>query len=173
MITSGTGPVLELRGLRTQFADKSGTVEAVRNVDLRLARGEKLAIVGESGSGKSALALSIMGLIQPPGRITHGEVWLNGRDLRALSERRRRAVRGKEISLIYQDPLGALDPLRRVGDQVVEALRRHDASLGRRTARARALELLQEVEIPAAAQRLDDYPHQYSGGMRQRVMIAI
>jgi oligopeptide/dipeptide ABC transporter ATP-binding protein len=165
--------VLQVRGLRTEFADTPGRVQAVRDVDLTLGRGEKLAIVGESGSGKSALALSIMGLVQSPGRVVSGEVWLNGRDLRALPERRRRAVRGKEISLIHQDPLGALDPLRRVGDQVIEALRLHDSSLGRRAARARALDLLQEVEIPAAARRIDDYPHQYSGGMRQRVMIAI
>jgi oligopeptide/dipeptide ABC transporter ATP-binding protein len=144
----------------------------VRGVWCAGARGERLGIVGESGSGKSALAMSILGLIEPPGEIVGGSVNLNGRELAGRSERELRAVRGKEISLVYQDPMSALDPVKTIGAQLVETIRQHDRGISRKAARAAAVELLRDVEVPAPERRLDDYPHQYSGGMRQRVMIA-
>jgi oligopeptide/dipeptide ABC transporter ATP-binding protein len=134
---------------------------------------ERLGIVGESGAGKSALALSILGLIEPPGRVASGEIQLRDRDIAKLSERQLRAIRGKEIALILQDPMTALDPVKTIGAQLVEALKVHDRSLGRAPARKRAAELLREVDIPQADRRLSDYPHQFSGGMRQRVAIAM
>lgn len=167
------GVILDVRGLRTEFRVRGGVVRAVRDVSFEVHQGEKLAIVGESGCGKSALALSILGLIEEPGRIVGGEVLLNGRDISRLSDRELQSVRGKEISLVFQDPMTALDPVKSIGDQIVEAVLRHQRALGRRGARRRALDLLREVEVPNAERRLDDYPHQYSGGMRQRVMIAI
>jgi len=132
-----------------------------------------VAIVGESGCGKSTLALSILGLIDKPGRIASGKVLLDGRDLVGLGERAMRQIRGKVVSLIFQDPMGALDPIKTVGAQLIDTLRRHQPALSHKEARARAIDLLREVEVPAAERRLDDYPHHYSGGMRQRVMIAI
>jgi oligopeptide/dipeptide ABC transporter ATP-binding protein len=165
--------VLSVRDVHTHFGSRGGAVQAVRGVSFDLQRAEKLGIVGESGSGKSALALSILGLIEPPGRVVSGEVWLNGRDIRRLSDRRLQRVRGQEISLVFQDPMSALDPVKRIGDQLTEGILWHNPRLGRRAARRRAVELLREVEIPLAERRLADYPHQYSGGMRQRVMIAI
>ena len=165
--------VLDVRGLRTEFVGKEGTVSAVRNVSFTVRRAEKVAVVGESGCGKSALALSILGLIEPPGRVVGGEIWLNGRDISRFSERELRAVRGNEISLVFQDPMSALDPVKTIGAQIVEAIQRHQPNLGRRGAQGLALSLLREVEVPNAERRLNDYPHQYSGGMRQRVMIAI
>jgi oligopeptide/dipeptide ABC transporter ATP-binding protein len=118
------------------------------------------------------MALSILGLIEPPGEVVGGSVKLNGRELAGRPDRELRAVRGKEISLVYQDPMSALDPVKSIGSQLVEAIRRHDRSVSRRAARRAAVELLRDVEVPAPERRLDDYPHQYSGGMRQRVMIA-
>jgi oligopeptide/dipeptide ABC transporter ATP-binding protein len=165
--------VLSVRELHTHFSSRGAPVQAVRGVSFDLQRAEKLGIVGESGSGKSALALSILGLIESPGRVVSGEVWLNGRDIRRLSDRRLQKVRGREISLVFQDPMSALDPVKRIGDQLMEGILWHNSKLGRRGAKRRAIELLQEVEIPLAERRLADYPHQYSGGMRQRVMIAI
>lgn len=165
--------MLSVRDLRTHFFSKAATVEAVRDVSFDLKRAEKLGIVGESGSGKSALALSILGLIEPPGRVIAGEVWLNGRDIRKLSDRKLQRIRGKEISLVFQDPMSSFDPVKSIGHQLTEGILWHQSKLGRRAARRRAVELLREVEVPLAEQRLDDYPHQYSGGMRQRVMIAI
>ncbi|MBM3676540.1 MAG: ABC transporter ATP-binding protein [Actinobacteria bacterium] len=164
--------VLSVRDLRTEFSSREGPVQAVRGVSFDLRRGEKLAVVGESGCGKSALALSILGLIEPPGRVVGGEVRLNGRVISGLSDRELQAIRGKEMSLVYQDPLTALDPVKTIGSQIAEVVRKH-APVSRKQARARAVQLLEEVEVPNAARRLDDYPHQYSGGMRQRVMIAI
>jgi oligopeptide/dipeptide ABC transporter ATP-binding protein len=164
--------VLSVRGLETRFYGRE-VVTAVRDVSFDVGRGEKLAIVGESGCGKSALALSILGLIEPPGRIVGGEVWLNGRDVSGLDDRGLSRVRGREISLIFQDPMSALDPVKTIGHQMMEAVARHQPKLGRKGARARAVELLREVEVPSAERRLDDYPHQYSGGMRQRVVIAM
>jgi oligopeptide/dipeptide ABC transporter ATP-binding protein len=164
--------VLSVRGLRTEYLTGDGAVQAVRDVSFDVQRAGKLAIVGESGSGKSALALSIFGLIEPPGRIQAGEVWLNGHDLLQLSDAKLSAIRGNEISLVYQDPRSALDPVKTIGTQIVEAIRRHQP-ISRKAARARALSLLREVEVPSADRRLNDFPHQYSGGMCQRVMIAI
>ena len=165
--------VLRVANLRTEFLSRGTTVHAVRDVSFELRRREKLGIVGESGCGKSALALSILGLIEPPGRIAGGEVWLNGRDLARLSDRQLQRIRGREISLVFQDPTSALDPVKTIGDQVTEGLLRHQRGIGRKGARKRAVELLREVEVPLAERRLGDYPHQYSGGMLQRVMIAI
>jgi oligopeptide/dipeptide ABC transporter ATP-binding protein len=162
-----------VRNLRTEFRSAGGTVAAVRDVSFDLARGERIAIVGESGSGKSALALSVLGLIEPPGRVAGGEVWLNGRDIAGLSERAMQRVRGKEIAVVFQDPMTALNPVKTIGSQIVEALRVHEPGLRKAAARRRAVELLRDVEVPAPERRLDQYPHEYSGGMRQRVMIAI
>ena len=166
-------PVLSVRRLRTEFHTAEGVFPAVRDVSFDLRRGGQLGIVGESGSGKSALALSILGLVRPPGRILAGEVHLNGRDLRRLGETGLSRVRGREVSLIFQDPMTALDPVKTIGRQIMEAILHHHPGTDRRRARRRAAELLDEVEVPAAAERLDSYPHEYSGGMRQRVMIAI
>jgi oligopeptide/dipeptide ABC transporter ATP-binding protein len=164
--------VLSVRNLRTEFHTAAGTVHAVRDVSFDVLRGEKVGIVGESGCGKSTLALSTLGLIEPPGRVVGGDVILNGRSISRLSDRELQRVRGNEISLVFQDPMTALDPVKTIGDQIVEALLRHQ-KLKRAAARRAAVELLRDVEVPYAERRLRDYPHQYSGGMRQRVMIAI
>lgn len=164
--------VLSVRGLHTEFVTEEGIFPAVRDVSFDVPRGGKVGIVGESGSGKSALALSIVRLISAPGRITSGEVWLNGRNLMDLGEREIEDVRGRDLSLIFQDPTTALDPVKPIGHQIMEGLRRHQKLSGR-ALRDRAVQLLREVEVPSAEQRLHDYPHQYSGGMQQRVMIAI
>jgi oligopeptide/dipeptide ABC transporter ATP-binding protein len=164
---------LSVRNLSTVYEDSGTTVQAVRDVSFDLRATERLGVVGESGSGKSALALSILGLIEPPGRVTGGEVMLGGRDIARLSDRQLAPVRGKEIALVLQDPSTALDPVKTIGAQLVEALVVHDPDLRRAAARRHAAELLKEVEISQAERRLDDYPHQYSGGMRQRVAIAI
>jgi oligopeptide/dipeptide ABC transporter ATP-binding protein len=142
-------------------------------VSFDLHRGERLAIVGESGSGKSALALSLMRLIQPPGEIAGGEIWLDGRELLGMPERAMGSVRGRQIALVLQDPMSALDPVKTIGSQICEALRQHDRGGPRREQKRRAIALLREVEVPHAERRVDDYPHQYSGGMRQRVLLAI
>jgi oligopeptide/dipeptide ABC transporter ATP-binding protein len=165
--------VLSVNELETVFETGSAPVQAVRSISFDLHRGERLGLVGESGSGKSAAALSILGLLDPPGRVIGGRVLLNGRDLRTVGERAMQRVRGKEISLIYQDPMSALDPVKTIGKQVCEVIRIHDRSISRAAARRRAVELLKEVDVSDAERRLEDYPHQYSGGMRQRVMIAI
>jgi oligopeptide/dipeptide ABC transporter ATP-binding protein len=164
--------VLSVRHLRTEFVSAEGVFPAVRDVSFDLHRLERLGIVGESGAGKSALALSILGLIEPPGRVVGGEVHLKGRDLRSLGEAALDRVRGKEISLVFQDPTMALDPIKSVGRQMVEAIRRHQ-QVTRQRARTLAIELLRDAEVPYAERRLDDYPHHYSGGMRQRVLIAM
>jgi oligopeptide/dipeptide ABC transporter ATP-binding protein len=164
--------VLEVTDLETNFYTKEGVVQAVRSVSLEIERGKAVAVVGESGSGKSTLGLSILGLIEPPGRIAGGSVKLNGRDISKLSDREMQKVRGKEVSLIFQDALTALDPVRKIGDQIIEIILRHQ-KISRRAAGRLAVSLLRDVEVPNAERRLDDYPHQYSGGMRQRVMIAI
>jgi oligopeptide/dipeptide ABC transporter ATP-binding protein len=168
-----SGAVLSVRGLTTEFVSRGTRVRAVRAVDLDLRRGEKLGIVGESGSGKSALALSILGLIESPGRVVSGTVILNGRQISALSDREMQHVRGREIAIVFQDPMTSLNPVKTIGEQILEAIRRHQSDLRRGEATDLAVELLQDVEIPNARMRLGDYPHQYSGGMRQRVMIAI
>jgi oligopeptide/dipeptide ABC transporter ATP-binding protein len=171
---------LSVRSLSTVFEDGVKTVQAVRDVSFDMRPTERLGVVGESGSGKSALALSILGLIEPPGRVVAGEVVLGGtaaggggRDISKLSDRQLGAVRGKDIALVLQDPMSALDPVKTIGSQIIEAVAVHEPELRRAAARKRAADLLREVDIPQAERRLDDYPHQYSGGMRQRVAIAI
>ena len=162
-------PLLEVQHLSVTFG---GQAPAVDDVSFQIAAGETLGLVGESGSGKSVTAFSILRLLQPPGRITGGHVMFEGRDLLALTEREMREVRGAGVSLIFQEPMTALNPVMRVGDQIAEALLVHGKTT-RAEARARAIELLDAVKIPDAARRVRDYPHQLSGGMRQRVMIAI
>jgi len=164
--------LLEVEQLTVVFDTAKGPVLAVDDVSFSLAAGETLGLVGESGSGKSVTAFSILRLLQPPGRITGGRVLFQGRDLLALPEREMREVRGAGISLIFQEPMAAWNPVMRVGDQIAEALTVHGRG-SRAEARARAVELLDAVRIPDAARRVRDYPHQLSGGMRQRVMIAI
>jgi oligopeptide/dipeptide ABC transporter ATP-binding protein len=164
---------LAVRNLSTVYDTGDGTVQAVRDVSFDLRPTERLGVVGESGSGKSALALSILGLIEAPGRVVGGEIRLAGRDISKLTDRELGAIRGKEIALVLQDPSSALDPVKTIGSQIVEAIAVHEPELRRAAARKRAADLLREVDISQADRRLDDYPHQYSGGMRQRVAIAI
>jgi len=169
--------LLDVQDLTVVFAGHrsgaaSATVTAVDGVSFRIAAGETLGLVGESGSGKSVTALAILRLLQPPGRVAGGRVVFEGRDLLALPEHDMRAVRGARISLIFQEPMTALNPVMRVGDQIAEGLVCHGMA-GWAEARSRAVELLEAVKIPDAGRRARDYPHQLSGGMRQRVMIAI
>src|ERR1041384_8279234 len=162
-------PLLDVQHLSVSFG---GPLPAVDDVSFQIAPGETLGLVGESGSGKSVTAFSILRLLQPPGRIAGGSVIFQGRDLLKLTESEMRQVRGAGISLIFQEPMTALNPVMRVGDQIAEALLVHGKAT-RAEARTRAVELLEAVKIPDAGRRLRDYPHQLSGGMRQRVMIAI
>jgi peptide/nickel transport system ATP-binding protein len=165
--------LLTIEGLRTTFRTRAGEVAAVDGVDLSIARGRVLGIVGESGCGKSVLSLSIMRLVPPPGRIASGRILFNGSDLATLSAAEMRAIRGGRIAMIFQEPMTSLNPAFTIGDQIVEAMRAHDRSTSAQVLRARAIAALERVRIPAAARRFDDYPHQLSGGMRQRVMIAM
>ena len=165
-------PLLEVRDLKVSFRTENGLVRAVDGVSFTLEAGHVLGIVGESGSGKSVTVMSIMQLIHDPNAIFEGQVLYKGRDLMGLSQRQMRSVRGAEIAMIFQDPMTSLNPVYRVGWQIEEQLHAHER-LARRAARARAIELLAAVGIPGAGRRIDDYPHQFSGGMRQRVMIAI
>jgi peptide/nickel transport system ATP-binding protein/oligopeptide transport system ATP-binding protein len=166
-------PLLEVEGLTTVFASEDGQVTAVDDVSFAVAPGEVLGIVGESGSGKSVTALSVMRLVpRPPGRIVAGEVRLDGENLLALPEAAMRQRRGCDLAMIFQEPMTALNPVFTVGEQLIEGLLAHER-VGRAAARARAVELLAEVGIAAPAERLDDFPHRMSGGMRQRVMIAM
>jgi oligopeptide transport system ATP-binding protein len=165
--------MLEVADLHVEFRTRDGVVHAVNGVSYRVDRGEALAILGESGSGKSVSAQAVMGLIDsPPGFVTAGEVRYRGEDLLALPEARRRAVRGRRIAMIFQDALSALNPVFSVGDQIAEMYRVHEG-LSRADARDRAVQMMDRVHIPSAAARYGDYPHQFSGGMRQRVMIAM
>ena len=165
--------LLEVRDLHTRFFTREGVVRAVDGVTFSVEVGKTLGIVGESGCGKSVTALSIMGLIpRPPARIVEGSVNFDGRDLTKFSERQLEDVRGRQIAMIFQDPMTSLNPTLRIRTQITEVLDRH-YGYSKDEARKRAVELLEEVQIPRAAQRLDDYPHRFSGGMRQRVMIAI
>jgi oligopeptide/dipeptide ABC transporter ATP-binding protein len=166
-------PVLEIDELCVEFATEDGALRAVDSVSIALAPGERVAVVGESGSGKTVTALAIMGLIEPPGRITAGDVRLDGRSLRGISEDDYRQIRGRDVAMVFQDPMTALNPALRIGPQVAEAIKVHDSSVSRRAAAARAVEQLDEVGIASASQRVRDYPHQLSGGMRQRVLIAM
>jgi ABC-type dipeptide/oligopeptide/nickel transport system ATPase component len=164
---------LDVRRLCTSFQmDHSRRLTAVDGVDVSIGPGEIVGLVGESGSGKTMLALSVLGLVPPPGRITDGEIWWRGRDLRTLTERQMRTVRGREIAMIFQNPQLSLNPVFPIGRQLVAVLRRHHA-LSRVAARNEALRLLDQVGIPDCARRFTDYPHQLSGGLCQRVMIAM
>jgi oligopeptide/dipeptide ABC transporter ATP-binding protein len=166
-------PLLEVNDLRTHFFTREGVVRAVDGVDFSLEKGKTLGIVGESGCGKSVTALSIMGLIpKPPAKIVSGSVLWEGRDLTTLSERQLEDVRGREIAMIFQDPMTSLNPTLTIGTQITETIRRH-YDVSQAQANKKAIELMDEVRIPRASERLKDYPHRFSGGMRQRVMIAI
>ncbi|MBW4698459.1 MAG: ABC transporter ATP-binding protein [Aphanocapsa lilacina HA4352-LM1] len=166
-------PLLSVRNLQTSFFTREGEVRSVDDVSFDLEAGQTLGIVGESGSGKSVTSLSIMRLIPtPPGRIKGGQVLFGGQDLLKLSDRQMRAIRGKRIAMIFQDPMSSLNPFLRIARQLTEISELH-LGLDRRAARRRAIEMLELVGIPDAARRIDDYPHQFSGGMRQRVMIAM
>ena len=167
-----TAHLLEVKDLQTQFPTRSGLVRAVDGVSFYLDRGELLGLVGESGCGKSITALSVMRLIAPPGKIVNGEILFDGKDLLKLSDAEMRQMRGDDIAMIFQDPMTSLNPVFTVGEQIAEALRLH-RRLSRRDARRATIEAMREVAIPDPARRVDDYPHQLSGGMRQRVMIAM
>ncbi|HEY8227064.1 MAG TPA: ABC transporter ATP-binding protein [Pyrinomonadaceae bacterium] len=164
--------LLEVKDLRTHFPTRAGLVKAVDGVSFYVDRGELLGLVGESGCGKSITALSVMRLIAPPGKIVSGEIIFDGKDLRKLSEDEMRQMRGDDIAMIFQDPMTSLNPVFTVGEQIAEALRLH-RKLSRKDARNATIEAMREVAIPDPARRVDDYPHQLSGGMRQRVMIAM
>ncbi|OJY31003.1 MAG: dipeptide/oligopeptide/nickel ABC transporter ATP-binding protein [Rhodobacterales bacterium 65-51] len=165
-------PTLDVRNLRVEFPGRHGTVTALDDVSLTIRPGEILGVVGESGAGKSMTGLAVQRLLEPPGHIAGGEVWLNGRRIDQLPEPQMEKVRGREIGAIFQDPLTSLNPLFSVGRQLVETIRLH-SDLSKPAARARAVDLLAEVGIPAPAERVDHFPHQFSGGMRQRVVIAL
>jgi oligopeptide/dipeptide ABC transporter ATP-binding protein len=165
--------LLEVRGLQTQFATDAGVVRAVDGISFTIDAGRTLGMVGESGCGKSVTALSILRLVpSPPGRIVGGEILYQGRNLLEFPEREMRRIRGNEIAMIFQEPMTSLNPVFTIGDQIGEAIRLHQRT-SRRETRERAIEMLRLVEIPEPARRVDDYPHQLSGGMRQRVMIAM
>ncbi len=164
--------LLSVRNLKTSFFTHVGEVKAVRGISFDVNEGEVLGIVGESGSGKSVTSLSIMGLLQYPGRVVDGEILLNGEDILTYSKNQMRRVRGKEIAMIFQDPMTSLNPVYTIGNQVMEMILEHE-KMTKREARARAIEMLKLVGIPAAEKRIDSYPHEFSGGMRQRVMIAL
>jgi peptide/nickel transport system ATP-binding protein len=167
-----SAPLLEVQHLRVEFPTRRGTLVAVDDVSFAIAPGEVLGVVGESGAGKSITGAAVIGLIEPPGRSAAGEVRLSGRRIDNLSREAMRRIRGKEIGAIFQDPLTSLNPLYTVGRQLTETISVH-LDLAGAASRERALSLLREVGIPAAEQRIDHYPHQFSGGMRQRVVIAL
>jgi peptide/nickel transport system ATP-binding protein len=166
-------PMLRIEGLKTHFATDEGMVHAVDGVDLEVDRGETLGVVGESGSGKTVTALTVVKLIaMPPGRIVAGRILWQGRDLVPLSGEELRPIRAKEIAVIFQEPMTSLNPVFSIGEQIAEVLRLHE-KLSRKAALARTVEMLDLVRIPSPQRRVHDYPHQFSGGMRQRVMIAM
>jgi peptide/nickel transport system ATP-binding protein len=165
--------LLEIRGLKTDFLTDDGTVHAVDGVDLAVERGETLGLVGESGCGKSVTALSVLKLIpMPPGRIVDGRILWRGRDIVPLGPHDMQKIRSKEIAIVFQEPMTSLNPVYTVGDQIAEVIRLHEG-LGKRAALDRTVEMLRLVHIPNPERRIRDYPHQFSGGMRQRVMIAM
>ena len=172
MSDANNSPLLEVRNLRVEFPTRNGTLVAVDDITFHINEGEVLGVVGESGAGKSLTGTSIIGLLEPPGRVAQGEIYLEGRRIDTLSDDAMRKVRGREIGMVFQDPLTSLNPLYTVGEQLVETIQTH-TKLGDRAARERALSLLAEVGIPSPERRIDQYPHQFSGGMRQRVVIAL
>ena len=165
-------PLLEVRNLRVEFPTRRGTLVAVDDLSFEIAPGEILGVVGESGAGKSLTGMAIIGLLEPPGRIASGEILLEGERIDNLAPERMRRIRGKRIGAIFQDPLTSLNPLFTIGEQLVETIQTH-LDLDQKNARTRAIELLAEVGIPAPEARIDNYPHHFSGGMRQRVVIAL
>ena len=164
--------LLDVRNLRTRFQTERGDLDAVRDVSFSLQAGQTLGLVGESGSGKSVTGFSIMGLIDPPGRIAGGQILFRGQDMLKMSAEDRRRIRGSRIAMIFQDALSSLNPVLSVGYQLGEMFQVHQG-LSRKDARTKAIELMDKVKIPAAKARVTDYPHQFSGGMRQRIMIAM
>jgi peptide/nickel transport system ATP-binding protein len=164
--------LLDIRNLRVEFPTRGGTLCAIDDVSLTIGEGEILGVVGESGAGKSLTGSAVIGLLPEPGRIVQGEIHLSGRRIDGLSDEEMRRIRGKEIGAIFQDPLTSLNPLYSIAYQLVETIRTH-LDLTAKQARKRALDLLQEVGIPAAEERMDGYPHEFSGGMRQRIVIAL
>ncbi|WP_114967244.1 ABC transporter ATP-binding protein [Alkalilacustris brevis] len=167
-----TEPLLSVRDLVVEFPTRRGTLRALDRVSFDIEEGEVLGMVGESGAGKSITGAAIIGLIEPPGRIAGGEIWLRGERIDTLPPERMRRIRGKRIGMVFQDPLTSLNPLFTVAEQIIETIRTH-LDMGEREARERAIALLDQVGIPAARRRIDDYPHHFSGGMRQRVVIAL
>ena len=167
-----TEPVLSVRNLKVDFVTRRSTLHAIDGISFDIARGEVLGVVGESGAGKSVTGLAVIGLIDPPGRIAGGQIRLSGLRIDNLPPEEMRRIRGKRIGMIFQDPLTSLNPLYKIGDQLVETIRTH-LNLSEQGARKRAIDLLAEVGIPAPDKRIDAYPHEFSGGMRQRVAIAI
>jgi peptide/nickel transport system ATP-binding protein len=165
-------PLLEVRHLRVEFPTRRGTLLAIDDISFDIAPGEVLGVVGESGAGKSLTGAAIIGLLEPPGRIASGEIRLEGQRIDNLPHEQMRAIRGRKIGAIFQDPLTSLNPLYTVGRQLTETIQTH-LGVSSQEARARAIRLLQETGIPAAEARIDQYPHQFSGGMRQRVVIAL
>ena len=172
MVTSNTQPLLSVYNLRIEFPTRRGTLVAVDDISFNIAPGEILGVVGESGAGKSLTGAAIIGLLEPPGRIAQGQILLEGQRIDNLPYEKMRKIRGRRIGAIFQDPLTSLNPLYSVGRQLIETIQTH-LPLSDREARDRALELLEEVGIPSAAERIGHYPHQFSGGMRQRVVIAL
>ena len=171
--STGRGPLLEIRDLTVLFTGPDGVARAVDGIDLAVEEGETVGLVGESGCGKSVTAAAVLRLVEPPGHIAHGSsIRLEGRDLLALGAKEIRAVRGNHVALVFQEPLSALDPVLRIGAQIAEAIRAHE-DVSRSTARWRAVEMLTAVGIPDAARHAAAYPHQLSGGMRQRALIAM
>lgn len=168
-----TTPCLEVKNLRVEFPNRHGILTALNDVSLDIRPGEILGVVGESGAGKSMTGAAILGLLERPGRVAGGEILLEGRRIDNLSDAQMSKIRGREIGAIFQDPLTSLNPLFTVGAQLIETLRIHLPELSKAAARQRAIELLTEVGIPAPSERVDSYPHQFSGGMRQRVVIAL
>jgi peptide/nickel transport system ATP-binding protein len=167
-----TVPVLSVRDLRVEFVTRRGILKAIDGISFEIAKGEVLGVVGESGAGKSVTGSAVIGLIDPPGRIAGGEIWLSDTRIDNLRPEEMRRIRGKRIGMIFQDPLTSLNPLYRIGEQLVETIQTH-TNLSAAAAHKRAIELLTEVGIPAPEKRIDGYPHEFSGGMRQRVVIAL
>ncbi|MGI4953064.1 MAG: ABC transporter ATP-binding protein [Janthinobacterium lividum] len=173
-VSSGgsAGPALEVRNLSTHFFSRAGVVRAVDDVSFTVGRGEIMGLVGESGSGKSVTGFSLLGLVDPPGRVVSGQILFGGRDIAGLDEREMRRLRGRHIAMVFQDPMMTLNPVLRIDTQMIEAVQAHE-KVSRGVARARARDALGLVGIPSPEERLSAYPHQFSGGMRQRVAIAI